>query len=218
MPSQSDYEKVKIYLLTPLCTQFGVKRLDDLVVDGFVEELRKYSEATLIAAFSRLRREAKRMPTLAQTLEACEAEKPKNQLPGIGHIAPGRSPWEQKYDAAAKLAADYLHGYVLCDLADTAKAEGWINPLLLYVQAAAKLQAQIITGCANWGYTNVVYQFRWNDGKETIRRRINEFLSACRTQAATGNIVVTVPNEAIDAWRTQAACDRQKLSETTVAS
>lgn len=76
MQNQTDFDRVNTCMIAPLCVLFN-QRLADEVVDGFVDELRSYSDDVLRSAFKFLRRTVTRMPPIAKAIEACEEVKSK---------------------------------------------------------------------------------------------------------------------------------------------
>lgn len=74
MPTQADYDKVNSCMIAPICVLFSSKFVDEMI-EAFVEDLSGYSSEILKGAFKSLRRECKRIPTLAQVIDYCEAQK-----------------------------------------------------------------------------------------------------------------------------------------------
>lgn len=100
MPSQSDYDRINKHMIAPLCVQFGMKKMEDEVIEGYVEDLERFSEETLKAAFKQLRREAKRAPSLAQVIEACKGCSPKSSNTAGGPVSARNNGYVEKRDDA----------------------------------------------------------------------------------------------------------------------
>lgn len=77
MADQGTTTKVMRSILDPMQRFYGLKTLDDEVASAYIEELGRYDEATLTAAWKQVRRECKTLPKLAHFVEACEANRPR---------------------------------------------------------------------------------------------------------------------------------------------
>lgn len=71
MKNQSNYQKVNDEIISKLNTFFALK-LNDEVVDAMVEDLGNFSRDTLRKAFVEIRRNCKKMPSLAEILHFCK--------------------------------------------------------------------------------------------------------------------------------------------------
>lgn len=77
MLNQNDYDRVNKCMIAPLSVLFNKKLSDrDELVEGFVEELARFSDDVLRKAFKSLRRTEKNFPSIAKAIEVCHAERP----------------------------------------------------------------------------------------------------------------------------------------------
>jgi len=109
---------------------------------------------------------------------------------------------QQRADDAYELARKYLAEYELSPLMLQAKTEGWADDLRRYVTAAARSLADVITRLKNWGYLWPVYQWESRMANpDVIKQRRKDFEEFVYRQAATGQMEIEVPAEAIEIWK-----------------
>jgi hypothetical protein len=173
------------------------------VLEEYQAKLCGFHRATLEKAWAAVKEEHETWiwPHLKVIRDACIRFAPADRIADT----PGRRPWEEKDEAARKLAADYLQQFELSALMRQAKAEGWDGQLRLYAEGAARAQACLISGQRSFGYLRIAYQWEAQATHDAIARRRGAFEEAVRRQAATGQLAVDVPNEAIECWQKMAA-------------
>lgn len=200
MAKQSDYERINRLIIMPMSATWNTK-VPEGMVQAFIEDLAPYSDDTLAAAFREVRRTSKTPPRIAHFVEAC-----RNIGGGSSGIAVNTDQFlaglrKREYEARKK-ASDFLNRFSTTELALQARAEGWERRLLDYAYEAAWLQAQFIDRIPNPGFSQGPLVNRRNEDTEL---RCREFVDACRRQARTGSIEVTVPDHLIEEWRPRAA-------------
>ena len=72
MPTQSEYEKVKLCIIEPM-REFYDCKVSAAQAEAFVEELGQFGEQVLKEAWKRVRRESKYPPKLAHFYEVCKS-------------------------------------------------------------------------------------------------------------------------------------------------
>lgn len=70
MPTQADFTKVNEHVIQPLQRLYGTE-INDYAIEAMVEDLCRYSNASLQNAIKHIRRTRKRSPSLADLIEAC---------------------------------------------------------------------------------------------------------------------------------------------------
>lgn len=214
MVSQTDYAKYKAvddFIIGPMTTIYQPPfhlREDAEAFKRMLDEYRKALGGFGRRALERGWRDVKEShstwnwPHFQVIRDACMKHSTAEGVPNAE--ARASMPWKLKDDVAAKLAKDYLSEFAQSQIVARALQEGWASKLERYASASARYQAGAVAGCLNLGYSNAVYQWG-NPGREDIERRRADFEAASRKQAATGKIEVTVPSEAIAAWKAEAA-------------
>lgn len=196
MPTQSDFQRIQDNVIKPLQRHYGMEFDTDLI-DDYVSDLSKYSADTLKKAMSEIRADQKRRPVIGNIIAACRKYGEGERIPDSNALLP----WRQKDEKAAKLTAEFMENYRLCDLMATAKDGGWANHLIQFVSALALMQACLISGMhAAPGCDCQTVSFAGITGN-AYRGIITRCEQESRTQAAAGYICVDVPIELIDGWK-----------------
>lgn len=213
MPTQADFQRVEKHIINPIQRHWNAD-FDSETIGDFVDDLAKFNENTLKSAMQKLRNEQKRKPTLAHVIEACRMLSDT----GNGHRRSGvfdeKTPWKERDENRRKSIEAYIDGFKFgSSLYGEAQREGWTSPLLEYIAAVAKVQAQMIIPASNgiswdhgpiFGYGTVV-----NDDMR------NQFFADQRRQAQTGSIEVSIPTGKIDIWKKHAQHDhRSKIIDS----
>lgn len=195
---QADVQKVQKCIIDPMLTYYGGK-LNDAQFTAFVDDLGEYDEKTLSDSWVEVRRTRPNRPNVSHFLDAIRTAKNHSNTYG-SPSADAVMPWTQKDIAAAVAFSEFKAQFRLSTLMIQAIAEGWDKPLERYACAAARMQADIIAGVKNTGYSNAAYD--WGDATPAkVKQRRIDFEQKNRAQAASGIISISVPSEAIQAWK-----------------
>lgn len=104
-------------------------------------------------------------------------------------------PWVKRAKECDRLISDYLERYTATSkLWMEAVSEGWSRELLAYIRAVAFVQAQIIAGCINIGFSSMDI---FGINNQTPRKEVNRWIEEQNRLAAHSMIDVAVPTARI---------------------
>lgn len=117
MPTQSDFNRVNQYIIQPVRKLFGGE-INDYAIEAMIEDLCGYSDEVLQEGMKLLRKTAKRHPSIAHIVEACEDAAKVKTHTGTGFVYAATKPVDHVAQAEAVMKTQF---------GQMALREGWAN-------------------------------------------------------------------------------------------
>ncbi len=183
-------------IVEPYRRIFGTMHPD--LVDDLIEDLSDYPEDILAQAWKEVRRNISIKPKPAQILFECRKAANAGEAASQRRENKFLSEFEKKDAEILKAANEYVREFMQSPLFREAKAGGYAGEVLVYAQASAFFQAQVIGQAAVVSVD--LMPLTDDNGRPNYfeRKKIED---ALRMQAATGRIEVQIPSEYLERWR-----------------
>jgi hypothetical protein len=189
----------RLFLLYPLR---GNKEEQKFIIAEYEDCLSRFNAVDLKFIWGQVREGFTYRPSIAELVVLCR----KEIKTGNSEVRTEKWPWEITAEKIKKMRDDYLDNFMKYNpTASQARLEGWENHLKQYVSNIAHIQAQVICGSANIGFSNY---FGCQYDPEICTRRCNSIIG--RAKGMT-EILVFVSNESIEYFRTLAS--RENLAK-----
>jgi hypothetical protein len=169
--------------------------LQEKALDSYLRTLEGFDSETLERAWKKVCREHTYSiwPTPAVIYQAAQASQRKPiEL----------SPEAQKQEQARQLTNDYVSRFRRTSVvAKRAKSEGWLSPLMSYVESAAWGQAQLICGVKEIGFDTCLIQNQ--EEFSSAQEAFAAYRETVRKPVEQKQIKVQVPLFLIKEWKRQ---------------
>lgn len=204
MKNDDNFQKVVDNFITPLSKIFN-KNLNEAQIEAFVEDLSRFTKPELLGSQLIIRRKNKYFPIISEAINACESLREREQRDSRSF---SKNPYQESDKNRQKLIAEYLVKFKASSLWFQAASEGWGLELWRYVYAVADVQAQMVLGMKNIGWSlidifGVNYQLT-TDGEKAV------WFKTQREQSGYLGIDVAVPAGRISEWKADAEREKER--------
>ena len=189
-----DLERVSENFLNPMMELYS-KKLNQYQVQAYVEDLCQFSNDVLLGAVLQLRRSGQYFPKISECITACEKVQARVKKPTDHKI----SEVINDLDEARKMAKEYTDRFMTTPTGNEAERNKYSFQLFRYVFAAAMLQAQMILGMKNLGWSSMDLFGDTTPSTDEVK----VFFAKSREQANQNYIDVAIPASKFQEWKGQ---------------
>lgn len=204
MNNQAEYQKfksVKEYIIKPMTAMYSppamIRKSQERVefaISEYCKSLCEFSDEQLKTGWEKIRNSHERSiwPAVAEIRRCCST---------VGTTiaeAHHGNPWDERDRRAREAVNAYMADLMKNPRHAEAVTQGWAGKLEAYIREAANIQAQLIHGCRNVGFSNIVVP---TEGYASANEAFAAYRHTIAEHVSHGKISVSVPASKLQEWQ-----------------